>query len=678
MYNYDHDCPFEAYITNLGKYNEGELVGEWVKFPTTYENIQEVFKRIGIGSENEFGNVYEEWFITDYDCYVDGLHEVLGEYESLDELNYLAASIEAMDKDDFSRFEAAIGVSDYSNSVKDLINLTENLDKYDIYPDVHDHDDLGRMYIEEYGAMEVPDHLKNYIDYEAYGRDVALDEIGHFTDQGYVRDTGDSFTEYYNGSREDIPEEYRIMSAPELSEDEKLDMATDLAFDLDEFFRQKDPQYAAAHPDAHAGKELIADLLLEGKTAAIKDRLAEMAQTRSDELVSRIGGYEQASGYEAYLDTDIPAIREKLEQAQEPEKMTVLIVEPMKEPYIKEIDPGLDVMQAEVGGLISAVYPFNDPVAVVCNDEGKMNGMELNRSLRDDQGQIYDIVAGPLVVTGLGEENFASLSPELAEKYMEHFRTPEMFAMVNGELIAIPLPEVKPDMFLTGERIETPRGSFSVADMTKEQAEAAGYGYHHSSDDNLYHIVGNGTRAFAIANENARTYDIYQLKDTPDRRDYAFEALDRLHEQGRRVDIQNYDKVYSDSMKPNENLESIYTRFNVDLPKDFTGHSLSMSDVVVIHQDGKNTAHYCDRFGFTEVPEFFESDNYLKNAEMAMEDDYGMIDGIINNGPKEVTPPGEDEKTSIKERLAEAKRECAERKTTPEKKSERGDPEHDL
>lgn len=566
MYNYDHDCPFEAYITNLGKYNEGELVGEWVKFPTTYEEMQKVFERIGIGKEDEFGNVYEEWFITDYDCYVDGLHDILGEYESLDELNYLANGIEAMDKSDFERFEAAIGIGDYAGSVKDLINLTENLNKYDFYPDVHDHDDLGRMYIDEYGAMEVPDHLKNYIDYEAYGRDIALDENGHFTDQGYVRDTGDSFTEHYEGNRDEIPWEYRITATAEeqefiqsQDEDEKLDMATELAFDLDEFFRQKDPQYAAAHPDAHAGKELIADLLLEGKTAAIKDRLAEMAQTVEDELPSRIGSYEQATGYEAYLDKDVAAVREKLEQAQEP-----------------EIEP------------------------------------------------------------------------------------------------------ITPDDFLTGGKVKTPRGSFSLTNMSKEQMEVAGYGFHHSSDDGRFHIMGNGTRAFAIVNEEARTYDIYQLKDFSGRRDYAFEPLDRLHKQGRKVDMQNYDKVYSGAMFPGESLESIYTRFNVDHPQDFTGHSLSVSDVVVIRQNGQETAHYCDSFGFAKVPEFLKPENYLKNAEMAMENDYGMVDGIINNGRKEVTPPGTDEKTSIRDRLAEAKRECAERKPPEIKKPEKNGPEHDL
>ena len=72
-YEYDHDCPFEAYITNLGKYNEGELVGEWVKFPTMSEDLQKVFERIGIGSKDDFGNPYEEWFISDYDVYGGGL-----------------------------------------------------------------------------------------------------------------------------------------------------------------------------------------------------------------------------------------------------------------------------------------------------------------------------------------------------------------------------------------------------------------------------------------------------------------------------------------------------------------------------------------------------------------------------------------------------------------------------
>ena len=101
-FNYDHDCPFEAFITNLGKYNEGKLIGEWLKFPTTPEELQNVFERIGIGSKDEYGNSYEEWFISDYDCYVDGLASKLGEYENLEELNYLASELEELVNNDMA------------------------------------------------------------------------------------------------------------------------------------------------------------------------------------------------------------------------------------------------------------------------------------------------------------------------------------------------------------------------------------------------------------------------------------------------------------------------------------------------------------------------------------------------------------------------------------------------
>ena len=115
-----------------------------------------------------------------------------------------------MSQDEYERFQAAMEIGDHTGSIQELINLTENLDCYDIYPDIHDHDDLGRYYIEELDAMQVPEHLRNYIDYEAYGRDIALEESGQFTDFGYVRDTGDRFDEVYDGKCDSIPEEYQV------------------------------------------------------------------------------------------------------------------------------------------------------------------------------------------------------------------------------------------------------------------------------------------------------------------------------------------------------------------------------------------------------------------------------------------------------------------------------------
>ena len=315
-YEHDKDYPFAAYITNLGKYNEGELVGEWVKFPTTPEELKQVFDRIGIGQKDDFGNPYEEWFITDYDCYVGNLYDKLGEYENLDELNYLASKLDEMDRGEYNQFLAAMEAGDHSGSIQEIINLTENLDCYDVYPDIEDYDDLGRYYIDELDAMQVPEHLKNYIDYEAYGRDVALEEGGDFTEFGYVRDTGSHFYEYYDGERGSIPEEYRVMTfQDDIPEEELSEWAMDIAYDMDAFFRQNDPQYAAEHPKKHEAKEDIYESLMAGQIAALEERLDALGQTQDDFLPSEVEKFREASGHEAVLDTP-PAVGKTPEQEQ--------------------------------------------------------------------------------------------------------------------------------------------------------------------------------------------------------------------------------------------------------------------------------------------------------------------------------------------------------------------------
>lgn len=606
-YDHDKDYPFAAFITNLGKYNEGELVGEWVKFPTTAEELKEVFKRIGIGQKDDFGQPYEEWFITDYDCYVDGLYSKLGEYENLDELNYLASKLDEMSESEYAQFQAGMEMGDHCGSLQEIINLTENLDCYEVYPDIHDYDDLGRYYIEELDVMQVPEHLQNYIDYEAYGRDVAMDENGTFTDQGYVRDTGDSFHEYYDGERGSIPDEYRVMTfQDDLPEEEKSEWAMDIAFDMDEFFRQNDPQYAAEHPEAQAAKEEIYENLMAGRISALDEKLAALGQTQEDYLPSEIEKFKDATGYEEFLDFD-PA----------------------------EVKAALD-----------------DP----------------------DKSRIDEMLA-------------------FAEKAEREY------------------------MAEAAAYVQTPADIVEQAQAVQEAPQCD-------------------------------TFSIYQLKPGDATRDYRFEPLDAIHRNSLSVKPENYELVYEAPLTEKDNLESIYTRFNVDRPADFKGHSLSVSDIVVLHQDGKDTAHYCDRAGFSEVPEFLqpaqksreiteriqtprgsfylcgmtreqmeadgygfhhasedgkylimangtqayavradapEKDNPLRTAEMTLEDDYGMIDGVINNGrrgeelekAREHAERTQPEKPSIRERLEDAKRECAGHKTPEGKKPSRDVPEQD-
>ena len=611
-YDHNKDYPFAAFITNLGKYNEGELVGEWVKFPTTAEELKEVFKRIGIGQKDDFGQPYEEWFITDYDCYVDGLYSKLGEYENLDELNYLASKLDEMDQSDYAKFQAAMEIGDYTSSLQEIINLTENLDCYEIYPNIEDYDDLGRYYLEELEVSKVPAHLQNYIDYEAYGRDVALEENGTFTDQGYVWDTREAFHEYYDGERGSIPDEYRVMTfQDDLPEEEKSEWAMDIAFDMDEFFRQNDPQYAAEHPEAHAAKEELYENLMAGRISALDEKLAALGQMQEDYLPSEIEKFKDATGYEEFLDFDPAEVKAALENP--------------------------------------------------------------------DKSRIDEMLA-------------------FAEKAEREY-----------------------------------------------MAEAAGY---------VQTPADIAEQAQAVPRD---TFSIYQLKSGNETLDYRFEPLDAIRSNGLSVKPENYELVYTAPLTEKDSLESIYTRFNIDRPADFKGHSLSVSDIVVLHQDGKDTAHYCDRFGFSQVPEFLqperaaevtiptpdqmatqerintpkgsfcvtnmtreqmevagygvhhqsddgkylimgngarafavaaeqpEKDNPLRTAEMTLEDDYGMIDGVINNGRRgeelekaqeyaERTTP---EKPSIRERLEDAKRECAEHKPPEGKKPGRDVPEHD-
>ncbi len=177
-------------------------------------------------------------------------------------------------------------------------------------------------------------------EYERFGRDIRMDESGRFTDEGYIRSTGDSWDRQFDGSLDDIPDEYRLSG----------------------------------------------------------------------------GGNEP-----------------------ERETISVLIVEPGKEPYMKEIDSGLESLQHEVGGYIEAVYPFEELVAIVCNEEAKLEGLPLNRALRDSDGEIYDIVAGTFMVVGLTDDSFGSLTPELAQKFTDHFKVPEAFAKLGDKIVAIPM-----------------------------------------------------------------------------------------------------------------------------------------------------------------------------------------------------------------------------------------------
>ena len=190
---------------------------------------------------------------------------------------------------------------------------------------------------------------------------------------------------------------------------------------------------------------------------------------------------------------------------------------------------------------------------------------------------------------------------------------------------------------------------------------------------------------------------IYQIRRGGELDAYRFMNYDYLQSKGVTPERGGYDAIYTggfmDYGNARTNLDMIYQRFNGDHPADFKGHSLSVSDIVALKQNGVVSCHYVDSIGFRELPNFLKPENYLKNAEMAMEDDYGMIDGIINNGPKQSTVADleaqvkagfsisltelaaashrEQKKPSVLEKLREKTPEQTKNKTAPKRSAER-------
>lgn len=207
---------FEAYITNAGKYAEGQPMGGTLKFPTSAPEVEALLKRIGVD-----GVRYQEIFITSFDGDVLGLYDHLSEYENLDELNHLARLLSELPPSELETFEAVINKGDHTSSVADIINLVHNPDCYEFYPGVTEDETLGRIYIEDMDALQVPEDVLPYFDFEAYGRDVRLNDGGHFAPGGYVRRSGGDFQEVYHGIG-DIPAEHKVFSFPKLSIPEQM------------------------------------------------------------------------------------------------------------------------------------------------------------------------------------------------------------------------------------------------------------------------------------------------------------------------------------------------------------------------------------------------------------------------------------------------------------------------
>ena len=459
-------------------------------------------------------------------------------------------------------------------SIDDLINLTFNLDCYDIMPGITDESDLGYYYAHEAGIYSEKDlgPLANYIDYERYGRDIVMDEQGRFTDEGYVRVASERWDRQFDGELDDIPDEYRITGSGEAAERDST--------------------------------------------------------------------------------------------------IAVLIVEPGKEPYVKEIDSGLESLQHEVGGYIEAIYPYEDPVALVCNEEGKLEGLPLNRALRDEDGDIYDVVAGVFLVVGLTDDSFGSLTVEQMQKFSDHFKVPEQFVKLGDKIVAIPMISKEQQKQKTVEQkdfeMNADTSGLTVAGHigtwhTIDQHEVGGHSFYL-----MEHDTYGDEAACIIVDERGKLVldDVYngfdddtlrlldlEVKEVPEMPDSALSVQD----------MKDYGYAWAGVLPAGQEAAE------KALEKGCEVYRLYSDNTEGLCVDAKEIADHAAKGGMLGISKeswmaALEKENYLKAAEMSMEDDYGMIDGIINNGPKEdktaaVKAPETGEKSSIMDRLKSAKAE---------------------
>ena len=210
------DVKLTARLFNADKCREGEVAETDVVFPTTKAAIQEALKAVGVD-----GIRCRNVFLIEHDSNLSGFCHCLNQSDSVDELNYLCHLLSDMTDTELATFRAVVEYGGHNENAAALINLALNVETYDFYAGVDSDKELGRIYVEDMGTIDVPEDVRPFFDYAAYGRKVREDDKGCFVNDGYLMRSGLAFREHYHGP-EDIPKEYRVFAFPKLSIRERL------------------------------------------------------------------------------------------------------------------------------------------------------------------------------------------------------------------------------------------------------------------------------------------------------------------------------------------------------------------------------------------------------------------------------------------------------------------------
>ena len=766
---------FSILIDSRTRFETGEPGGVWLSMPTTKEQLHETMQRVGITADNP-----QDFFINGFANTEQQPFDVpLSVIQSagLDELNYLGNLLSMQRDEDRDKFTAAVALGERAGSIKDLINLAQNLDCYWLYPSVQNEEDYGYYLIDELDELELPEEAKKYFMYEDYGRDAAINDGGRFTEQGYIYNNKNTFTEWYNGKESDIPREYKVMSFPQperpdpskvemdaaapgqktaqtaeqpqeprpvipivlTSEKpaEKLKEITDrLEQGITELFEseryreylrvmskfhnysfnntlliamqkpdaslvagfsawknnfgrnvmkgQKGIKIIAPSPykvkqemkkiDPHTQQPIIGK---DGKPVTEEKEITipaykvvsvfDVSQTEGKELpdiavdeltgdVERYRdffaalektspvpiGFEQIPGSSHgyyHLEDKRIAIQEGMSELQ----TLKTAIHEIAHAKLHDIDlnapeneqqPRVDRRTREVEAE-SVAYTVCQHYGLDTSDYsfGYVAGWSSGRELSELKSSLETIRSAAAEIINSIDETLAELSKAQDKEQTAGQEQPDKEEAPAQEKAAFapetiyrvrrnPYSDSKENTYLlqayvTQENGRAKMGAVLFTGTPQKCRELMGQlKSGELTEEQVKELYAKAQETAKTAEQDKDTFSIYQLKHGDETRDLRFEPYDRLQATGNVVDKANYELVYSAELTPGTSLEDIYTRFNIDHPKDFKGHSLSVSDVVVLHQNGQDTAHYVDSFGYKSVPEFLQEQKQLTPDEL--------------------------------------------------------------
>ncbi|MCP8410004.1 YodL domain-containing protein [Clostridioides difficile] len=671
------------------RFETGVPGGVWLSMPTTKEQLHEAMQRVGITADNPQDFFINGFMNTEQQPFDVPLPVI--QRASVDELNYLGNLLSMQRDEDRDKFTAAVALGERAGSIKDLINLAQNLDCYWLYPTVQNEEDYGYYLIDELDELELPEEAKKYFMYEDYGRDAAINDGGRFTEQGYIYNNKNTFTEWYNGKESDIPREYKVMSFPQPERPDPSKVEMDAAAP-----GQKTAQTAEQPQEP---RPVIPIVLTSEKPA---EKLKEI----TDRLEQGITELFESERYREYLRVmskfhNYSFNNTLLIAMQKPDASLVAGFSAWKNNF------GRNVMKGQKGIKIIAPSPYKvkqemkkiDPhtqqpiigkdgkpvteekeitipaykvvsVFDVSQTEGKefpdiavdelMGDVERYRDFFAALEKTSPVPIGFEQIPGSSHGYYHLEDKRIAiQEGMSELQTLKtaIHEIAHAKLHDIdlnaPENEQQPRVDRRTREVEAESVAYTVCQHYGLNTSDYSFGYVagwssgrelselknsletirsaaaeiiNSIDETLAELSKAQDKEQTAGQEqpdkeettaqDKDTFSIYQLKHGDETRDLRFEPYDRLQATGNVVDKANYELVYSAELTPGTSLEDIYTRFNIDHPKDFKGHSLSVSDVVVLHQDGQNTAHYVDSFGYKSVPEFLQEQKQLTPDEL--------------------------------------------------------------